>query len=445
MLQRPAAFLLPPDPGLAKHHQQFLEELSPRSREALPAMLTENSFRALYRLQQKQFGKSPKESRSLPLWFRSTRGSNLLAVVLLTVTDGYAEASVTWSSGMTSKAVNEEVIFLWQDLIHALCSKAALGELQALHILNFPQELVDINWESYIPQGVLYNLSDPRAHSYRSFELHFPPGFAKTNGYAHTAPFYESDLHARSLQDIPFYLRQCQLAASRENSRILELACGSGRITLPLLAAGHHLVAMDHSPALLAGLKRYSQLYPAAQRRRLRIYEHDITDFDLNTQFEIVLIPFRSLQLVQFTPGTAAVASCLAAVKRHLAPGGRLIFDITHPDEAQISRFVQPETLSWQRLDPVDGTTLVRKDACDYVDLTHKLMRHTIAFEETKSDGSWSRFEDMLKYRYFPHWEIKQLLAETGFTLRAAYGNFAGAPVGEGQEQVLIAEVTSQS
>ncbi|MFD9894951.1 class I SAM-dependent methyltransferase [Amycolatopsis sp. NPDC059027] len=95
---------------------------------------------------------------------------------------------------------------------------------------------------------------------------------------------------------------------------ILELGCGAGRVTHPLLALGHDVVAVDDSPEMLA-------LVRGAETVRARIGE-----LRLGRVFDAVLLGSHLVN----TPDEAERNALLAAARRHLVPGGRLLVE-WHP------------------------------------------------------------------------------------------------------------------
>src|SRR2546428_4031449 len=80
-------------------------------------------------------------------------------------------------------------------------------------------------------------------------------------GWDAYAPFYDWE-NARTLgrRDVSFWQR----LASSAGARVLELGCGTGRVSLPLARAGIDLVGIDRSAAMLA------RLSSAAKRARRR-------------------------------------------------------------------------------------------------------------------------------------------------------------------------------
>lgn len=106
---------------------------------------------------------------------------------------------------------------------------------------------------------------------------------------------------------------------------VLELACGSGRLTLPLAARGHEVVALDNSPALLDLLR---ERLPADST--VRLVEGDMTAFELGRSFEIIVLGTSSVCLLD----ADRRAELFACVRRHLAPGG--LFHVSVLDFADV-------------------------------------------------------------------------------------------------------------
>ena len=96
---------------------------------------------------------------------------------------------------------------------------------------------------------------------------------------------------------------------------MLELGCGTGRLTRPLAALGFDVVGLDNEPAMLDW-----------SAPRVTLVEADMRDFDLSARFALVIIPYNSLQLL---PGLDDQRRCFETISRHLAPGGLLGLEVT--------------------------------------------------------------------------------------------------------------------
>jgi SAM-dependent methyltransferase len=127
---------------------------------------------------------------------------------------------------------------------------------------------------------------------------------------------------------------------------VLELACGSGRLTLPLLLAGHRVTGVDTSDSLLGELTAQVGQLPAHRAAdRLTVLREDMTTLDLDTRFAAALLGITTIGLVP--PGERP--GFLRNVHRHLLPGGRFLVTVetprVRPGEEEIHTFVADDAV----------------------------------------------------------------------------------------------------
>ena len=104
------------------------------------------------------------------------------------------------------------------------------------------------------------------------------------------------------------------LAAAR--GPVLELGCGGGRVTLALARLGHEVWGLDNERELTQALRERAE----GEGLEVHVVEADARSFDLGREFGLVLAP---MQFAHILGGSAARASMLRAVRRHLAPDAR--------------------------------------------------------------------------------------------------------------------------
>ena len=121
----------------------------------------------------------------------------------------------------------------------------------------------------------------------------------------------------RGDQDLPFWL---DLVAGSAGP-VLELACGTGRITVPVARSGQAIVGLDRDPVMLAALHRRR----AGDRWPLTLAA-DMRHFALAARFGAIFVAYNSLQLLA---DTDEMAACLACARRHMAPGGVVGVEVT--------------------------------------------------------------------------------------------------------------------
>jgi len=151
-------------------------------------------------------------------------------------------------------------------------------------------------------------------------------------------------LHRGVSGDVAFYRSVCEGAG-----RALELGCGDGRVTLPLARWGVEITGIDNHPGMLAAANAERAREPEAIQARLRYIEGDICDFDLGARFDRIIAPYTTLYALR----PKDRAACLRCVGRHLAPGGRFVFDAYPADS-------MPEDGSYTDLKPVWITRVIR-------------------------------------------------------------------------------------
>lgn len=106
---------------------------------------------------------------------------------------------------------------------------------------------------------------------------------------------------------LEFYRRQI----SRYAEPVLELACGSGRLTIPLAAEGIDITGLDISSEMLDRAK-----LKAAERRLNTPFIHgDIRDFHLGKRFQLIFIPAQSLSHLYVRD---EIEACFSCVRQHL-------------------------------------------------------------------------------------------------------------------------------
>ena len=139
------------------------------------------------------------------------------------------------------------------------------------------------------------------------------------------ADYYDSTpILTERTQDVAFYLN----AAKKYGGPVLELGCGTGRITIAIAETGLRITGLDLSSRMLARASEKRAALGREVRDRVRLVQGDMTQFDLGEKFRSILIPFRPFQhLLELEQQMA----CLHCAKRHLTPDGRLIVDFSRP------------------------------------------------------------------------------------------------------------------
>jgi 2-polyprenyl-3-methyl-5-hydroxy-6-metoxy-1,4-benzoquinol methylase len=152
----------------------------------------------------------------------------------------------------------------------------------------------------------------------------------------------------RLLASERFYLEE----ARKCGGRVLELACGTGRLTIPIAQSGVDIIGADLSRSMLETARA------KAQRAGVHVefFEADMRSFALPGPFSTILIPGNSL-LHLFTADD--LIQCFRNVRRHMAPHGRLIFDISNWDLAALAS----DPATYDAASQIRHVTLVLSDS----------------------------------------------------------------------------------
>ena len=102
---------------------------------------------------------------------------------------------------------------------------------------------------------------------------------------------------------------------------VLELAAGTGRLTMPMLSLGREVTALELSGSMLDMLRERLEAGPPALRQRCVLVRGDMSAFTLERRFGAVVLGTTSVSLLD----AAGRAGLYRAVRAHLAPGGRFL------------------------------------------------------------------------------------------------------------------------
>lgn len=217
----------------------------------------------------------------------------------------------------------------------------------------------------------------------------------------------------RASDNLQFYIDQI----AECGKRVLELGCGTGRVTIPLALQGLEVSGIDIEESMLARARE-----KAAQDGASVEWVHgDIRDFDLGKQFDAVIFPANSIAHML---DNQSVEACLACVRRHLTDNGRFIFQAFNP-------ILQVFTRDPNQRYPVDEfedlhgrgrVTVTESNIYDQV-----LQINNIKWYYLFHDTGEEIVKDLPLRMYFPQ-ELDSLLRHNGFEIIAKYGDFNGTP-----------------
>ncbi len=242
------------------------------------------------------------------------------------------------------------------------------------------------------------------------------------------AAYYDAD-YRHYIEDIELI---CDLA-DQTGDPILELGCGTGRVLLPLTAAGHRVTGVDISPALLA-----------LAQEKLGDALHTTASTLVKADLRTVALPAKDFALAFCTSNTLMHLTTqedqLAVLRNayaHLRPGGLLLIDLFSPDVARLHAVNGLMELADQWHNPAAGTQ-VTKWCVRTVDWAEQLQDTLFIYEEVTPDGTTRRTHCPFALRFLWRSEATLLLQSAGFTVEEVWGDFDGTPYHTASEHLIL-------
>jgi SAM-dependent methyltransferase len=248
---------------------------------------------------------------------------------------------------------------------------------------------------------------------------------------------YDAEHRGRQIteDDVPFYVELAKKAAA-DGQSVLELACGTGRVTLPIAAAGVHVTGFDNSPAMLEIARSKS-----GKATNPRWLEAEMTSFEMEERFGLVIIPFRSFLHL---PTVADQKACLRRIHDHLIDGGRLALNFFNPNVVTIAEWLTTKRGSREQLGRLEGKE--EWSSREYSTAEQMLNETRVEEQFIDANAVISRVYRNMRLRYVYRYEMEHLLSLCGFEIEALYGWFDRRPFTDhSQELVWIARKISKS
>jgi SAM-dependent methyltransferase len=191
---------------------------------------------------------------------------------------------------------------------------------------------------------------------------------------------------------------------------VLEIGCGTGRMTIPMAKAGLDMTGLDIVPEMLERAKEKAGKLP------ITWVETDARTYALNRKFRFIF-ECGSVFMHQLT--NADQQAFLARVREHLAPDGRFVVSVFFPHRENLENVLQEK--EWFTYQDDLGQT-VRVSGTEAYDELTQVKTETAIRRVTQLDGEEKVLVAPLNLRYtFPQ-EMETLLDHAGFTILRRFG-----------------------
>jgi SAM-dependent methyltransferase len=250
---------------------------------------------------------------------------------------------------------------------------------------------------------------------------------------------YELEVASQRLRDEAFW---SDLVRRERPRRVLEIGCGTGRLTIPLaregMCSGFTITGLDTEAAMLDRACQHLRAEPEEVQRVVCFIQGDARDLSSvgppAERFDVILAPYGVAH--HFLTDEDRLAAWQAAHGR-LPPGGLFAVDITMPDAASLagSQESSPRALDLD-VEDVDGRRLRRTVAQRY-DATTQRLTMEFQYEVTEPDGSWYAYPSTFVMYVYHLQELTQLFQRTRLTVERLVGSYAGEPYDSGSHQLI--------
>jgi len=227
--------------------------------------------------------------------------------------------------------------------------------------------------------------------------------------------------------DVGFWVDWCR----EVGGPVLELGCGSGRVTLPVARAGLEVTGVEVAGPMLAVARERLSQEPAEVQARVRLVQGDMRDGGWGTNFGCAIIPANTFAVMITADDQARM---LAAVRGALRPKGWFAFDLpVFPTEWLQERHEMPLVTR----SSADGQVEFVESRTFHCDPSTGLWTSVLTYIFVKPDlGVHS---EVVRGRPPSRKEIVAALAHDGFTVQSVWGGYGRTPFTKDSRKMIFA------
>lgn len=244
------------------------------------------------------------------------------------------------------------------------------------------------------------------------------------------ARLYDVDL----LED-PGDLDLYRALAARTGGPILEIGVGSGRIAVPLAAAGHRITGLDTDPAMLARARERAAAAGPQVVHRLELLTGDARrpPADLGA----VHLAFVALNSLMVFGDRADQRATVRAIADHLEPGGLAVVDVWLPDAEDLARYDGRLGMEYVRRDPDTGDS-VTKLASAVHDPATGTVELTNIYEQGRQGEAPRRWIRHDRLRLVSADDLRAFAEDAGLVVEVIAGDYDLTPLRPGDDRAIL-------
>jgi ubiquinone/menaquinone biosynthesis C-methylase UbiE len=225
-----------------------------------------------------------------------------------------------------------------------------------------------------------------------------------------------------NLTDLKFYKKWLPKS---KNARILELCCGTGRLTLPIAKDGYDISGVDFTSSMIEQAK----VKASEEGLEIEFIEADIRTLDLPEKYDLIFIPFNSIHHLYKNED---LFKAFNVVKNHLKDQGLFLLDCFNPN---IQFIVESEKGQKEiaKYTTNDGREVLIKQIMRYENKTqiNRIEWHYYI------NGVFDSIQNLDMRMFFPQ-ELNSYLEWTGFNIMNKFGDFEEGVFNDSSEKQIF-------
>ena len=198
--------------------------------------------------------------------------------------------------------------------------------------------------------------------------------------------------------------------------KVLELACGTGRLTIPIAQAGHEVTGIDLSDPMLDRARTKA----VAAGLSPTFLNADIRNFSVPGQFDLIFLPNNAIGHVHTH---VELKSLFSSVRCHLAPNGYFIVETFNPSLEILLRPQEPRKYVAEYHDRLGRRVVVTEN---HLYDTATQISH-VRWYYARNGESGEEIRELPLRIFYPQ-EFRALLLNNGFEIESVYGDYSKKP-----------------
>lgn len=224
-------------------------------------------------------------------------------------------------------------------------------------------------------------------------------------------------------EDLPFYLKLIR----KYGDPVLEIACGTGRITIAIAREKIDISGLDVSERMLDFAKHKA----IKEDLTVEFINADCRNFELNRKYRFIFIPFNSITHLH---DLDSIESFFRSIRKHMEFDGVFVIDFFLPDMNYLMRDPLKRYPVGEYIDPGSCQKITVTETNEY-DNASQINRIKWYYYHEK-DGVEIVKENNMRI-FFPQ-ELDSLLIHNGFRITDKFGNYDESPICSDSKKQLI-------